>query len=191
VSAAASAQGFVDVRTIVPDAIIDLRYATETNFTGVRLYPADARCLIHGSLAPGLRAAAERLRRHGYVLVFWDCYRPHSVQVTMWDVVSNPMWVAEPGDYSRSHESGRSVDVTLANAANGHLVDMGTGFDDFTAKAGAYATEGLTRAQIAHREVLRDAMQTNGSIVAYSGEWWHFDGPGATERRPIIDIPVR
>jgi D-alanyl-D-alanine dipeptidase len=190
VSAAAKEQGFVDVRTIVPDAIIDLRYATKNNFTGERLYPNDARCLVHESMAPGLRTAAAQLREHGYVLVFWDCYRPHSVQVKMWDVVPNPMWVAEPGDYSRSHESGRSVDVTLANAANGHYVDMGTDFDDFTAEAGAYATDGLTAAQIAHREVLRNAMQSDGSLAIYSGEWWHFDGPGAAKKRAIIDIPV-
>jgi D-alanyl-D-alanine dipeptidase len=141
-------------------------------------------------MAPGLRAAAAQLRKHSYVLVFWDCYRPHSAQLKMWDVVPDPMWVAEPGDYSRSHESGRSVDVTLAYASSGRYLDMGTGFDDFTAEAGAYATEGLTQAQIAHREVLRDAMQSDGSLTAYSGEWWHFDGSGASEKRAIIDIPV-
>jgi len=24
----------------------------------------------------------------------------------------------------------------------------------------------------------------------YSGEWWHFDGPGAAVDRPILDVPV-
>ena len=33
VSDAARAAGFVDVRSVVPDAIIDLRYATTNNFT--------------------------------------------------------------------------------------------------------------------------------------------------------------
>ncbi|HEY3737747.1 MAG TPA: M15 family metallopeptidase [Jatrophihabitans sp.] len=189
VSAVARALGFVDVRTIVPDAVIDLRYATKDNFTGVRLYPADARCFVHSSLAPGLRAAAKKLRTQGYVLVFWDCYRPHSVQVKMWQVVPDPAWVAQPGDYSKSHESGRSVDVTLANAATTTLIDMGTGFDDFTAKATAFATDGLTATQVKHRAILREAMQSDGSLSVYSGEWWHFDGPGATDRLPIIDIP--
>jgi D-alanyl-D-alanine dipeptidase len=22
------------------------------------------------------------------------------------------------------------------------------------------------------------------------GEWWHFDGPGASVDRPILDVPV-
>ena len=47
VSAAARAAGLVDVRSVVPDAIVDLRYATANNFVGVQLYPADARCLVH------------------------------------------------------------------------------------------------------------------------------------------------
>ncbi len=56
VSDAARAAGLVDVRTVVPDAVIDLRYATPNNFVGVPMYPADARCLVHESMAQGLAA---------------------------------------------------------------------------------------------------------------------------------------
>ena len=187
VSALARAAGFVDVRTVVPDAIVDLRYATVDNFVGVQLYPADARCLVHESLAPGLATAAAALRAQGSTLVFWDCYRPHQVQVRMFNVMPNPAWVAKPGPYSRSHETGRSVDVTLAEA--GYLVDMGTGFDDFSSRATAYATEGVSTAAQANRARLRTAM-ASGGLAVYSGEWWHFDGPGAGIERPILDVPV-
>src|ERR1700721_2757407 len=85
VSDAAQAAGLVDVRTAVPDAVIDLRYATSNNFVGVPLYPADARCLVHESMAPGLAAAEKALGRQAQVLVFWDCYRPHDVQVKMFN----------------------------------------------------------------------------------------------------------
>ena len=27
-------------------------------------------------------------------------------------------------------------------------------------------------------------------LTVYSGEWWHFDGPGAGVPRPILDVPV-
>src|SRR6202021_2942699 len=73
----ARAAGFVDVRSVVPNALIDLRYATPNNFTHTQLYPANARCLVHESMAPGLAAAAKMLASQGDVLVFWDCYRPH------------------------------------------------------------------------------------------------------------------
>jgi len=187
VSAAARAAGFVDVRSVVPDAIVDLRYATANNFVGVQLYPADARCLVHESLAPGLATAAAALRAQGFTLVFWDCYRPHEVQVRMFAAVPDPAWVAKPGPYSRSHETGRSVDVTLAQG--GRLVDMGTGFDDFSPRATAYATEGVSALAQANRARLRTAMAAGG-LTVYSGEWWHFDGPGADVERAILDVPV-
>ena len=187
VSDAARAAGLVDVRTAVPDAVIDLRYETPNNFVGVPLYPADARCLVHESMAPGLAAAAAVLRPGGEVLVFWDCYRPHDVQVRMFDAVPNPNWVAAPGPYSRSHEAGRSVDVTIANAAG--PVDMGTDFDDFTPRALAYATEGVSAAAQANRARLRDAMSAGG-LTVYKGEWWHFDTSDAYEKRPILNVAV-
>ena len=187
VSPQARAAGLVDVRSVVPDAIVDLRYATADNFTGVQLYPAGARALVHESLAPGLATAATLLRQRNATLVFWDCYRPHEVQVRMFEAVPDPAWVARPGQYARSHESGRSVDVTLAYG--GRLVDMGTGFDDFSPHANAYATEGLSAQQQTNRAVLREAMAAGG-LAVYSGEWWHFDGPGADVPRPILDVPV-
>jgi D-alanyl-D-alanine dipeptidase len=198
-SAAASSAGFIDVRSVVPSAVIDLRYATANNFAHMPLYPADARCLVHESMAPGLAAASKTLASHGDVLVFWDCYRPHDVQVKMFNVVPNPAWVAKPGPEARSHESGRSVDVTIANAqqpcppaqqlAGRCLADMGTDFDDFSPRATAFATDGVSPDQQANRALLRDAM-SGGGLSVYSGEWWHFDGPGAGVGRPILDVPV-
>lgn len=188
VSAQARAAGFVDIRSAIPDAIIDLRYTTPDNFVGIPLYPADARCLVHESLAPGLTVAADQLRRRGRTIVFWDCYRPHDVQVRMFEVVSNPNWVARPGRFARSHETGRSVDVTMAGP-DGRPVDMGTGFDDFTARALAYATDAISTQSAENRAALRAAMSAGG-LTAYSGEWWHFDGPGAGVQRPILDVPV-
>lgn len=189
VSPQAQAAGLVDVLSVVPDAVIDLRYAGANNFVGIPLYPADARCLVHESLADGLKTAADVLRRRGARLVFWDCYRPHDVQVRMFEVVPNPNWVARPSEFARSHESGRSIDVTLADGHYGWRVDMGTDFDDFTPRSHAYATDGLSAVQQANRARLRDAMKAGG-LTVYSGEWWHFDGPGANDPRPILDVPV-
>jgi D-alanyl-D-alanine dipeptidase len=201
VSAKARAAGLIDIRTIVPDAVVDLRYATSNNFAGVRLYPVDARCLVHESMAAGLKAAAERLRRQGLVLVFWDCYRPHAVQVRMFQIVPDPNWVARPGSFATSHEAGRSADVTLAYAATGRpctaaqrvqghcLLDMGTGFDDFTARAHAFAVAGVSPQAQANRARLRSAMNAGG-ITVYSGEWWHFNGPGSAVRRSHLNAPL-
>lgn len=193
--------GLLDIRSIVPDAIIDLRYATTNNFTHVRLYPVDAHCYVHESMAAGLKAAADQLRRWGYRIVFWDCYRPHYVQVHMFEIVPDENWVARPGPYARSHEAGRSVDITLAYRDPAYvcsaaqkvqhrcLVDMGTDFDDFTDHAHAYATSGVTATQQRNRATLRNGMAA-GHITVYSGEWWHFDGPGADDPRPHLYAPL-
>jgi D-alanyl-D-alanine dipeptidase len=202
VSAKARAAGLVDIRAVVPDAIVDLRYATSHNFVGVRLYPTDARCLVHKSMAAGLTAAAGRLRRGGNLLVFWDCYRPHAVQVHMFEVVPDPNWVARPGPFATSHEAARSVDVTLAHAATGRpcrpaqrvqhhcLLDMGSGFDDFSPRAHAFATDGVSPRAQSNRARLRTAMNLGG-LTVYAGEWWHFDGPGAAVERPHLHAPLR
>lgn len=201
VSAQARAAGLVDIRTVVPDAVVDLRYATSDNFTHVRLYPTGARCLVHESMVTGLATAANQLRRAGYAMVFWDCYRPHAVQVRMFKIVPDPEWVARPGPLATSHEAGRSVDVTLARPGTSSgcpadrrvgshcLVDMGTAFDDFTPRAHAYATSGVSTQAQANRSVLRSAMNAGG-LVAYSSEWWHFDGPGAGVGRAHLNVPV-
>lgn len=189
VSPEAEAAGLIDVRSVVPDAFVDLRYATASNFVGQPMYPAGARCLVHRDLAAGLATAADELRKSGEILVFWDCYRPHDVQVRMFEAMPDPNWVARPSDYARSHESGRSVDVTMAVAHYGWRVDMGTDFDDFSARAHAYATDGVTAQQQANRARLRKAMEAGG-LEVYAGEWWHFDGPGAGEPRPILDVAL-
>jgi D-alanyl-D-alanine dipeptidase len=200
VSAAARKAGLLDVRTAVPDALIDLRYATAHNFVGRRLYPADARCLVHRSMAHGLAVAANRLRRSGELLVFWDCYRPHSVQVRMFRAFPDPNFVARPGPYAYSHEAARSVDITLARRATSAscatrsvhrhcLLRMGTKFDSFSARAHAFATAGVSARAEANRARLRRALNAGGLSV-YSGEWWHFDGSGAAVHRPILHVPV-
>ena len=143
VSDAARAAGLVDVRTVVPDAVVDLRYATPNNFVGEPMYPAGARCLVEETMAASLATAADALRPGGDALVFWDCYRPHDVQVRLYEAVSDSGWVSRPGAYARSHEAGLSVDVTLER--DGALVDMGTGFDEFTPRANATPPTGSAR----------------------------------------------
>ena len=66
VSDAARAVGFVDVRSVVPDAVIDLRYATAANFVGVALFDRDApHAIPHGPIDGG--AGNGHVKRHAVV----------------------------------------------------------------------------------------------------------------------------
>src|SRR5688572_15660915 len=87
--------GWVDVSVRIPDAVIDMRYATADNFTGAVLYPV-ARCLVRAEVGERLAAAADALRAQGHRILLWDCYRPASIQRELWRRVPDARYVAEP-----------------------------------------------------------------------------------------------
>jgi zinc D-Ala-D-Ala dipeptidase len=71
--------GFVDVKTMIPDLIVEMRYATAHNFVGRPIpgYKA-ARCLLTREAGQALKDVADELRQRGFVLKVYDCYRPQT-----------------------------------------------------------------------------------------------------------------
>jgi D-alanyl-D-alanine dipeptidase len=175
--------GLVDVATIVPDAVLDLRYATEDNFTGEAVYPK-AVCKLHRSVALRLARAAKILRAQKRRLVLWDCYRPSSIQKAFWKLVPDERYVANPKKGSR-HSRGAAVDVALAGE-DGALLVMPTSFDDFSAKA--HRKNALAGEAGAEARRLEAAM-TKVGFVGMPTEWWHFDAPDAS-KYAIADEPL-
>jgi zinc D-Ala-D-Ala dipeptidase len=164
-----------DVSKAIPDAVIDLRYATADNFMKKQVYPAGARCLLLEPSLARLLKAAEALRKLGFRLRLYDCYRPHSVQYKLWQVMPVQGYVANPKTGS-NHNRGVAVDLSLVTL-DGHEVEMPSPYDDFTAAA-HHGYQDATAAAIANRETLRQAMQDQGFTLNRM-EWWHFDSPGA------------
>lgn len=171
----------VDLRRFVPSLRFDIRYATTNNFTGRQLYP-DARCFLRRPVAERLAAAQKDLQALGLGLLVFDAFRPLEVQRTMWDLVPDPRYVANPAKGSR-HNRGAAVDVTLVTT-NGTPLAMPTEFDDFTEQAHRDCTN-LSPAVIRHRELLESAMERHG-FVGLATEWWHFDATN-WESYPIIE----
>jgi D-alanyl-D-alanine dipeptidase len=182
---APAAPGLVDVGASLPDVVLDIRYATADNFVGRPLYPA-ARCLLLPEAAERLSRAAAALRRQGYRLLLFDCYRPLSVQRELWRAMPKRGFVADPATGSH-HNRAAAVDLALTDLA-GAPVEMPTGFDDFGPRARAWATDGVSRMARRHRDMLRDAMTAAGFTVN-PVEWWHFDAPG-TAALPLLDLPL-
>jgi D-alanyl-D-alanine dipeptidase len=175
----------VDVAARLPDAVLDIRYATADNLTGRPLYPV-ARCLLRREVAERLVTAAGALRRLGYRLVLLDCYRPLSVQRELWKAMPRRGYVADPATGSH-HNRAAAVDLSLADLT-GTPVEMPTGYDAFEPRARAWATEGITPSARRHRDDLRSAMTAAGFKVN-PVEWWHFDAPGAAAL-PLLDLPL-
>jgi len=184
---APAAPGLVDVAPLVPDAVIDLRYATARNVTGEPLYPPGARCLLRPAVAARLARAAGALREKGFRLRLYDCYRPLSVQRRLFARESRPGYVADPDHGGSHHNRGAAVDAGLVDL-NGADVALPTDFDEFTRRARADAVEGIPAEARAHRKVLREAMAAAGFIPSRS-EWWHFSAPEA-HGSPLLDVPV-
>lgn len=174
----------VDVVSLIPDAVVDLRYATDRNFLGRRLYPEGARCLLERRVARRLVRAAARLRVEGLRLKLWDCYRPLSVQREMWRRFPRPGYVADPS-HGSNHNRGAAVDVSLV-ASGGEDVAVPTDFDAFTQRAHALAKDVPTSAR-KNRDLLRRAMEEEGFRVNRM-EWWHFDAPEARDTA-VLDLP--
>ena len=61
----------VKILDYIPDVVIDLKYATEENFTGVVIYESDEALLRYGTMKK-LEKAQEELKKLGYKLCIWD-----------------------------------------------------------------------------------------------------------------------
>jgi D-alanyl-D-alanine dipeptidase len=188
---AGAADDWVDVAVAIPDAVIDMRYATAANFTGKQLYPI-ARCLLRRSVAVRLVRAAAVLRDRGRRVLLWDCYRPASLQRVLWERVRDPRYVAEP-KFDRAgkpisgsrHSRGAAVDISLADR-DGKPIAMPTEHDHFGVEAHRKrAVKGAAAAELA---ILDDAMLGAG-FVGMPTEWWHYDAKDAN-RFPLADIAL-
>jgi D-alanyl-D-alanine dipeptidase len=183
VAGADSPADFVDVGTVIPDAVIDMRYATKDNFTGEVLYPK-AVCKLRRAVAERLAKAAKALRARDRRLVIWDCYRPASIQKELWKRVPDPRYVADPKDGSR-HGRGAAVDVGVV-AKDGKPVTLPTAFDDFS-KA-AHRAQALAGDRGIEAKRLETAM-TDAGFVGLPTEWWHFDASDSA-KYPLSDEPL-
>ncbi len=177
--------GFVEVTKISPGIKLDIRYATDSNFTHQRLYPV-AKCYLRQEAAESLAAVQKDLRKMGLGLLVFDGYRPLSVQKKMWEILPDTSYVADPAKGSR-HNRGTAVDVTLIDTL-GHQLQMPTGFDNFTERAHRDFMD-LPENVAENRELLQRVMERHG-FVGLSTEWWHFDLKD-WRKYPVADLPLR
>ena len=160
----------VRVLNYIPDLKVDLKYATEDNYTGEVIYDFDEPYLRYGTVKK-LAAAKEQLRLQGYDLVVWDAYRPASAQFRLFDAHPDGAYVANPyGGGHSSHSSGGTVDVTLMK--DGKLVEMPSEMDEFS-PLGDRDYRDVSAEAAANARLLEKIMTENG-FTGYFGEWWHY-----------------
>lgn len=204
------AAGLVDIRSLVPDLDLDMRYAGSNNFTGATVdgYGA-ARCYLLADAAKALQKVELGLRQQGMRLRLFDCYRPARAvrNFVAWagdldDQRTKPEYYPRLdkrqllGDYispTSGHSRGATLDLTLLQCGSdgGACVplDMGAPFDFFDTRANTDSPQVDAR-QRDNRQRLRAAME-RGGFRNYPMEWWHFTLNPEPAPNVFFDVPIR
>jgi D-alanyl-D-alanine dipeptidase len=180
----------VDVRSLDPAILVDLRYATANNFTGAVLpgYQAQ-KALLRREAAQALTRVEARLRTGGLGLRIWDAYRPLRATMAMvaWAESTGRTDLLDQEYIARRsrHNLGVAVDLTLVDLVTGTELDLGTPFDTFSDAARTANAEGRV---LRYRQVLVRAMESEG-FQNYEKEWWHFSYTVPDPQ--AFDVPIR
>lgn len=150
--------------------VLDIRYATENNFTKKQIYPC-GRCFLRPELASRLiKLQKDISKRYGMKLKLFDCYRPKPAQQKLWDIVPDEKYVTPPSKGSM-HNRGLAVDITLIGK-NGDELDMGTPYDFFGPEAHT-TNRNLPDQVLKNRNILTKMLAIHG-LKGITSEWWHF-----------------
>jgi D-alanyl-D-alanine dipeptidase len=182
-----SFQKMVELKSLIPDLVYDLRYATANNFTGKQLYRSGKETYLRLAVAKALQQLDAQLKKDGYGLKIFDAYRPYAVTKKMWDLVHDERYVANPANGS-GHNRGLAVDLTIINLKDGTELDMGTGFDNFTDSA-HHSFDKLPAAVLRNRTLLKTSMEKHG-FRALETEWWHYSWPN-DRNYAVLDIDFK
>lgn len=152
------------------DIDLDLRYATDANLAGRRLYRR-AAFLLNAEAAAALSRAAALARPLGLRLRVFDAFRPIEVQRALARLFPGSSYVSDPRHGSVPHCRGAAVDLTLTDAS-GTALDMGTDFDELSPAAHHGNTDLAPEAQ--RNRALLLGLMTAAGWDFYTREWWHY-----------------
>ena len=160
----------VKIKDYIPDIIIDLKYATNDNFTKQIIYENNEAFLRYGTIKKLIKVQNE-LNKKGYTLVIWDAYRSVENQFKLWNAYPDANYVSNPNTGYSSHSKGNTVDITIKKS-NGNSVEMPSEFDNFTKLADRDYSD-ISNTAKENILLLESIMYSNG-FKGYQKEWWHY-----------------
>ena len=179
----ANDEDFVRVKAYIPDIFVELKYSTENNFTGQKIYDFSDVWLRYGTVKK-LILVQEELKEQGLSLKIWDGFRPTSAQFKLWEVCPDAKYVANPNNGFSAHSRGNTVDITLVNL-DGAELSMPTGFDDFSKLADRDYSDCSEEAT--NNSVLLESLMKKHGFKPYSQEWWHFSDTDSYDVEKTLD----
>lgn len=174
---------FVNVEDYISNIYVELKYSTEDNFTGQKIYDFSEAYLRYGTVKK-LLCVQNDLQELGLSLKIWDAFRPTEAQFDLWEVCPNSTYVANPNKGFSSHSKGNTIDITIVDSEGNELV-MPTEFDNFS-KLADRDYDDCTREAAINAKLLEQIMLDNG-FKGYFGEWWHFTD---LDEYPVEDVFV-
>lgn len=174
-AAYAEAEGTVNLKKLLPDAVFTLDLASESNITGERLIlPVP---LMEEKSAAALEKAYQIFRSDGYTMQIYDAYRPVSAQYALYSAVADESYVRNPDRQYSEHNKGKAVDFTLIDSATGLKIRTPTDVHCFMEDAL------ICNYEIWEPEIRRnvDYMAMVMSAVGFrqaDTAWWHFEYTG-------------
>ncbi|MCO5231819.1 MAG: M15 family metallopeptidase [Chitinophagales bacterium] len=182
--------GFVDLKQMIPNLELDLRYKGNHNFVGrpIRGYEAN-KLFISREAAEALVKVQQELSKGGLGIKAFDAYRPQrAVQNFMEWALDIQDTVAKQEFYpdvdkrdlfklgyiaeKSGHTRGSTIDLTIIDLVTKEEIDMGSAFDFFGIQSHHDYTQ-LSAEQIANRQKLRNIMEKYG-FKTIEEEWWHY-----------------
>jgi D-alanyl-D-alanine dipeptidase len=177
----------VEIKSLAPNIVYDLKYATDKNFMRRNMYPGKTNyTFLRLPAANALALVQKELNEKGMGLKIFDAYRPYSVTEKFWELVLNEKYVADPKKAS-GHNRGLAVDLTIIYMHNGKELQMPTGFDHFSDTA-HHSFMNIPFDALQNRKMLKDIMEKYG-FKMFETEWWHYSWPDEKNYYDAMDIP--
>lgn len=172
----AKLNGAIDLRELLPDAEIDMLFASYKNIVGEPMYPAIP--LMEYNTAMMLKNAYDWFIADGYTIRVCDAYRPKSAQYKLYDLVEDTRFIANPYNGNSWHQLGRAIDMSLIKLDTGEEIDTPTAMHTFDVRSARYSSSKWTEQQRADVDYMTHVM-TECGFKTISTEWWHFENNGS------------
>lgn len=156
---------------------VDLKYATDDNFVGHRVYPKDMPLIINRIVWDKMKNINNSLKKEGLCLLILDAYRPIEIQKIFWDFYvsqnnsEDETLVANPNKYGTHNITMNAIDI-MPVKLDGSMIELPSCFDDFTGKANIHY-DGCSDTAKENRDKFIKIVTASGMTVN-EDEWWHF-----------------
>jgi D-alanyl-D-alanine dipeptidase len=177
----------MEVRSVIPSIVYDLRYATINNFTKESLYKNGEKTYLRKPVVHALFDVEKELNSIGYGLKIFDAYRPYKITQKIWNIVGDERFAADPKKGS-NHNRGLAVDITLIDLKTKKELDMGCAFDSFSDTAHTSFIQ-LPKQALKNRFLLKELMIKHGFNI-FETEWWHFSWPN-DRNYSVLDLSFK